>query len=184
VEPPPLPAAAATPPGAALPVTLRDREGRVYTVRPYRPEDRPALEGFYDTFEPKRAAQGLPPEGPVRVARWLDTVLATGTHLIVEGEGELAGHAMLMPTRRDGVREYAIFLDHAIRGRGVGTAVNRVSAEVARTLDIRRLWLSVEPQNRPAVRSYQKAGFRFRPVTLYSAELEMELALDEEANAA
>lgn len=156
----------------------------MFTVRAYRPEDRSSLERFYDTFEPKRAAQGLPPEGPARVGRWLDSVLATGTHLVVEAEGGLAGHAMLMPTGRDGVREYAIFLDHAVRGRGVGTRVNRLSAEVARTLDIRSLWLSVEPQNRPAVRSYQKAGFRFRPATLYSTELEMELALDAAPEAA
>jgi RimJ/RimL family protein N-acetyltransferase len=168
----------------ALPVTLRDREGRVFTVRAYRPEDRPLLDGFYDAFEPKRAAQGLPPEGPARIARWLDGVLTGGTHLIVEVEGRLAGHAMLMPTGKAGVREYAIFLDESVRGRGMGTQVNRVSAEVARTLDVDRLWLSVEPHNRPAVRSYQKAGYRFRPATLYSPELEMELELRNVSEAA
>jgi RimJ/RimL family protein N-acetyltransferase len=170
--------------GMALPVTLRDREGRVFTVRALRPEDRPLLDAFYEAFEPKRAAQGLPPEGAARIARWLDGVLAGGTHLIVEVEGALAGHAMLMPTGKEGVREYAIFLDQGVRGRGMGTQVNRVSAEVARTLDIDRLWLSVEPHNRPAVRSYQKAGYRFRPATLYSPELEMELDLTERSEAA
>ncbi len=170
--------------GMALPVPLRDREGRVFTVRAYRPHDRPLLDAFYDAFEPKRAAQGLPPEGTARIARWLDGVLPTGTHLIVEVEGRLAGHAMLMPTGKEGVREYAIFLDQSVRGRGMGTQVNRVSAEVARTLDISRLWLSVEPHNRPAVRSYQKAGYRFRAATLFSPELEMELELRDEAEAA
>lgn len=172
ILPPAVPA-----PGVAFPVTLRDREGRVFTVRPYTPNDREALDGFYQAFEPKRAAQGLPPEGPARIGRWLDGVLAGGTHLIVEVEGALAGHAMLMPTGKDGVREYAIFLDQSVRGRGVGTQVNRLSAEVARTLELDRLWLSVEPHNRPAVRSYQKAGYRFRPATMYTPELEMELNL-------
>jgi RimJ/RimL family protein N-acetyltransferase len=170
--------------GMALPATLRDREGRVFTVRDYRPEDRPLLDRFYDAFEPKRAAQGLPPEGPARVKRWLDGVLAGGTHLIVEVEGTLAGHAMLMPTGQEGVREYAIFLDQSVRGRGMGTQVNQVSAEVARALDLDRLWLSVEPHNRPAVRSYQKAGYRFRPSTLYSPEMEMELELRDLPEAA
>lgn len=165
--------------GVALPVTLRDREGRVFTVRDYQPGDRALLDAFYDAFEPKRAAQGLPPEGTARIDRWLDGVLAGGTHLIVEVEGELAGHAMLMPTAKAGVREYAIFLDERVRGRGMGTQVNRLSAEVARTLDLDRLWLSVEPHNRPAVRSYQKAGYRFRPNTMYTPELEMELELRE-----
>ena len=75
------------------------------------------------------------------------------------------------------MREYAIFLDESVRGRGMGTQVNRLSVEVARTMDIDRLWLSVEPHNRPAVRSYQKAGYRFRTATLFSPELEMELEL-------
>jgi RimJ/RimL family protein N-acetyltransferase len=149
----------------------------VFTVRDYHPEDRALLDRFYEEFEPKRAAQGLPPEGPARIERWLDGVLTGGTHLIVEVGGELAGHAMLMPTGQPGVREYAIFLDQRVRGRGMGTQVNRVSAEVARALDVDRLWLSVEPHNRPAVRSYQKAGYRFRPATMYSPELEMELEL-------
>jgi RimJ/RimL family protein N-acetyltransferase len=172
---PPPPVAAA--PAAPVPATLYDREGRMFTVRACTPADRAALERFYDAFEPKRAAQGLPPEGAARVARWLDGVLSSGTHLVVEVDGGLAGHAMLMPTEREGVREYAIFLDHGVRGRGIGTQVNRLSAEVARTLDISRLWLSVEPHNRPAVRSYQKAGFQFRGATLFSPELEMEMEL-------
>ncbi|MCA1790912.1 MAG: hypothetical protein LC667_13970, partial [Thioalkalivibrio sp.] len=54
---------------------------------------------------------------------------------------------------------------------------DEIEAANRRTLDIDRLWLSVEPHNRPAVRSYQKAGYRFRPSTLYSCELEMELEL-------
>ncbi|HEX8319019.1 GNAT family N-acetyltransferase [Longimicrobium sp.] len=174
---PPLHPPAPDPDPAFTPATLHDRDGRVFTVRAYTPEDRPALDRFYEAFHPKRAAQGLPPEGAARVARWLDAILPTGTHLVVESEGQLAGHAMLMPTRDDDVREYAIFLDHGVRGRGVGTQVNRFSAEVARTMDVRRLWLSVEPHNRPAVRSYQKAGFRFRAPTLYSPEVEMELDL-------
>lgn len=175
VEPPAPPAMPIR--GLALPATLRDREGRVFMVRPYRAEDRPLLDAFYDAFQPKRAAQGLPPEGPQRVARWLEGVLAGGDHLIVEVEGRLVGHAMLMPTGKQGVREYAIFLDESVRGRGMGTQVNRLSAELARTLDLDRLWLSVEPHNRAAVRSYQKAGYRFRPATMYSPEFEMELEL-------
>jgi RimJ/RimL family protein N-acetyltransferase len=167
--------------GAADPSTLHDKEGRVFTVRPLLPNDREALESFYAEFEPKRAAQGLPPEGAPRVRRWLDTVLPSGTHLAVEDEGRLVGHAMLMPTDRADVSEYAIFLHQDVRGRGLGTEINRRSAEIARTMQVHRLWLSVEPHNRPAVRSYEKAGFRFRPGTVYAPEVEMEMDLQESA---
>jgi RimJ/RimL family protein N-acetyltransferase len=167
--------------GPADPSTLRDKEGRVFTVRPLLPEDREALEGFYADFEPKRAAQGLPPEGGIRVRRWLDNVLRSGTHLAVLDAGRLVGHAMLMPTEREHVSEYAIFLHQDVRGRGLGTEINRRSAEIARTMEVDRLWLSVEPHNRPAVRSYEKAGFRFRPGTIYSPEVEMEMDLHDTA---
>lgn len=167
----------APPVDTLLPATLADKEGRMFTVRALRPDDRAALEDFYDGFDPKRAAQGLPPEGRARISRWLNGILKSGTHMIVEREGRLAGHAMLMPTDDPETAEYAIFLAREMRGQGVGTQVNRLSVEIARTLDLQRLWLSVEPHNRPALRSYEKAGFRFRPGTIYSPELEMELVL-------
>lgn len=170
-------------PGGIATTQHRDKEGRVFTVRAYRDGDRGCLERFYADFEPKRAAQGLPPEGEHRVRRWLDTVLPTGNHLVVEMEGRLVGHAMLMPTTRDAVREYAIFLHQDVRGRGMGTEVNRRTVEIARLLRLDRLWLSVEPHNRPAVRSYEKAGFRFRPHTVFSAELEMEMEIPGESAA-
>lgn len=149
----------------------------MFSVRELRPGDRAALERFYDDFDPKRAAQGLPPEGAARVARWLDDILAAGSHMVVEREGRMIGHAMLMPTARADTREYAIFLSHDVRGQGVGTQVNRLTVEMARAMDVHRLWLSVEPHNRPALRSYEKAGFRFRPGTIYSPEVEMEMEL-------
>jgi len=170
---PPPPAAAP----ALLPATIRDTSGRVLTVRPYTPADRPLLERFYGRFTPKRAAQGLPPEGEARLNAWLDGVLPGGDHLVVEVAGELVGHAMLMPMREQGAREYAIFLDEGVRGQGIGTQVNVLSAQLTRTLPNHRLWRTVEPLNRAAVRSYQKAGFHFVPSTLFSPELEMELDL-------
>ena len=161
-----------------LPTTARDKSGAAFVIRAYAPADRAALEAFYDRFEPKRCAQGLPPKGADRVARWLDAVLPQGHHLLVEREGEIVGHAFLVPAGTEGVAEYAIFLDRDLRGQGVGTETNRVAVEVARAAGLRRLWLSVEPHNRPATRSYQKVGFQFLPGTVYSVEAEMELELE------
>jgi ribosomal protein S18 acetylase RimI-like enzyme len=162
---------------APLPASRTDQFGAPFVVRRMETSDRPRLEAFYDDFHPKRAAQGLPPEGRGRVARWLDTVLKGGTHLLVEEGGELRGHAFLIPGEGEGEAEYAIFLHQVLRGRGVGTQVNRLAAEVARADGVRKLWLSVEPHNRPAIRSYQKAGYQFRPASLYATEVEMELEL-------
>jgi RimJ/RimL family protein N-acetyltransferase len=160
-----------------LPATVADKEGRPFLVRTMVPEDRPRLEAFYLGFEPARAAQGLPPQGEARIRRWLDRVLASGLHLLVEHDGVLAGHAMLIATDSDRTSEYAIFLHQSVRGNGLGTEINRLSVSLARALGFGRLWLSVEPDNRAAVRSYEKAGWRYLPASLYSPELEMELLL-------
>lgn len=157
--------------------TRSDKRGEAFSVRELLSMDRPTLERFYADFEPKRAAQGLPPEGADRVARWLDSVLARGVHLLAEREGQLIGHALVLPTSEAEVGEYAVFLSREQRGRGVGTALNQVALEAARAAGLSRLWLSVEPHNRAAIRSYEKAGFQFRPPTIFSSEPEMEVEL-------
>jgi RimJ/RimL family protein N-acetyltransferase len=146
-------------------------------LRAYRPDDHEALVRFYVEFEPKRAAQGLPPAGEDRVRRWLSSVTGAGTHLVALRSGRLIGHAFVVPTTDPGTGEYAVFVGAAERGRGIGTRLNLAGVEAARAAGVRRLWLSAEPRNRAAIRSYEKAGFRFRPETIYSPELEMEMEL-------
>jgi len=172
------PGAAAAPDfSGLLPAERTDKDGQPFTVRLADAGDRPALEAFYDVFEPKRAAQGLPPVGLDRIARWLDDILDDGIHLIAESGGRLVGHGLMMPTGRAGVGEWAIFLAREQRGRGMGTEMNRISIAVARARGLRKLWLSVEPHNRAAVRSYEKVGYRFLSSAIFSPEAEMELEL-------
>lgn len=59
----------------------------------------------------------------------------------------------------------------------MGTQINRIATEVARAEGLRKLWLSVEPHNRPATRSYERVGFRYLPGAVFSPEAEMELEL-------
>ncbi len=159
-----------------LPLSLADATGAPFVVRAYTPADRRALDAMYARFEPKRAAQGLPPTGEANLKRWLDRVLAQGEHLVVEVGGAVLGHIMLIPM--DGTVELANFLHQSIRGRGIGTRLNRVAVELARERGYRRIWLSVEPGNRPAVRSYEKAGFRRLPGSLWAPEIEMQVELE------
>jgi diamine N-acetyltransferase len=153
-----------------------DRHGHPFIIRPFAQDDRPALERMYDSFEPKRGAQGLPPANPDQVRRWLDTVLADGAHLVVEVDHVILGHGMLLAFQ-PGAAELANFLHQSIRDRGIGTALNERLVETGRQQGFQRVWLSVEPSNRRAIRSYEKAGFRRRPVSLWSPEVEMEVDL-------
>jgi L-amino acid N-acyltransferase YncA len=165
-----------------LPLELHDKAGRPFTVRAYEPRDRRALEDMYAAFLPKRAAQGLPPGDEAGVRRWLDRVLPAGRHYVVELGRDLAGHAMLIPIGDETV-ELATFLHQRIRDRGIGTALNRIAMDVARADGFRRAWLSVEPSNRMAIRSYEKVGFRRMPGSLWAPEVEMDADLVAECGA-
>ncbi len=145
-------------------------------MRPYAAADRRALEEMYVDFRPKRMAQGLPPDSELDLKHWLDRVLGTGHHLLVEVAGEVMGHGMLIPM--DGyAAELANFLHQAVRDRGIGTALNRILLEAAHEQGLQRVWLCVEPWNRAAVRSYEKVGFRQLPGSLWAPEVEMEANL-------
>jgi diamine N-acetyltransferase len=155
---------------------LLDKHGHPFVIRLLTAADRTPLERMYDSFEPKRGAQGLPPGSPYQINRWLDTVLLDGTHVVVELDGEILGHGMLL-SFTPGAAELANFLHQSIRDRGIGTALNQRLVELGRDQGLQRIWLSVEPSNRRAIRSYEKAGFRRRPVSVWSPEVEMEIEL-------
>jgi RimJ/RimL family protein N-acetyltransferase len=156
---------------------MTDNTNTPFVVRECTPADRAALEAMYVDFRPKRAAQGLPPNSKLRRRRWLDHVLQKGVNLAAEIDGAVVGHIMLIPTPEEGTVELANFLHQSVRNRGIGTTLNRIALDRARDLGYKRVWLSVEPSNRAAVRSYQKAGFRRLPGSLFAPEMEMAVSL-------
>ena len=158
-----------------LPILLFDKHGEPFTVRQMNPSDRPALHEMYLDFHPKRAAQGLPPENEYGLKRWLDHVLKGGEHLLVEVNDVVRGHLMLIPMEDGRSIELAIYLHQSIRGRGIGTAMNKVAVNLARIAGYGRVWLSVEITNVAAIRSYQKAGFTRTAATVWAHEIEMEI---------
>jgi L-amino acid N-acyltransferase YncA len=70
-----------------------------------------------------------------------------------------------------------------VRNRGIGTALNRAAVAAARADGNRRVWLSVEPSNRAAILSYERAGFRRLPGSLWAPEIEMAIDFDVAADA-
>ena len=160
---------------AQLPILLTDKHGEPFIIREFESTDRLALHRMYLDFLPKRAAQGLPPESEYAQSRWLDHVLKGGIHLLVEVDDVVQGHLMLIPMDNESSIELAIYLNQAIRGRGIGTAMNKLAVNIARLKGYQKVWLSVEVTNVPAIKSYQKAGFKRTPATMWAHEIEMEV---------
>jgi RimJ/RimL family protein N-acetyltransferase len=150
--------------------------GAAFSTRDYQPFDRNDLIAMYADFEPKRAAQGLPPTGEAKIGIWLDRILKRGQHMVVHVDGLLRGHIMLVPME-DGSLELANFLHQSVRNRGIGTALNALALRLAREAGHSRVWLSVEPGNKAAVRSYEKVGFKKLPGSNWAPEIEMTAEL-------
>jgi L-amino acid N-acyltransferase YncA len=166
-----------TPTIAVSPTThATDKTGRPFLIRPLEERDFRRLTRMYESYEPKRGAQGLPPVEPAMISRWLARIAREGRHVVVEAEGEVVGHGMLIPFAA-GTAELANFLHQSVRDRGIGTVLNRALIDEGRGMGLRRIWLSVQPSNRRAIRSYEKVGFRHRPATVWAPEIEMELDL-------
>ena len=129
---------------------------------------------MYDHFEPKRAAQGLPPAGHDRILSWLEHLQKNGENLVALYQDRVIGHTMLCPVSPTRA-EFAIFIDQEYRNQGIGTKFTEVTLEFAREKEYRRVWLSVEVNNLCAIRVYKKLGFRMRD--LFGPEQEMEIYL-------
>ena len=131
---------------------------------------------MYNDFEPKRAAQGLPPVGRERIVAWLRHLQKSGHNLLALWNGHIIGHSMLCPMDRQRA-EFAIFLHQDFRNQGIGTGLTEVTLNYARRKGLRNVWLSVEVNNHCAVRVYKKKGFRVSEI--FGPEQEMALDLEK-----
>jgi RimJ/RimL family protein N-acetyltransferase len=131
---------------------------------------------MYEAFQPKRAAQGLPPVGRDRIIAWLRHLQKSGHNLLALWNRRVIGHSMLCPVDPQRA-EFAIFLHQGFRNQGIGTGLTDVTLNYARQRGFRHIWLSVEVNNRCAIRVYRKKGFRLSD--LFGPEQEMILDLEE-----
>ncbi|MGQ3329480.1 MULTISPECIES: GNAT family N-acetyltransferase [Halorubrum] len=135
-----------------------DKRGARWTIRPAVAEDAAALAEMYEGFGTADRAQGLPPVTRNRRADWLDSMLADGSNVVAERNGELFGHAMYTPT--DAARpELAVFVHPTMQGRGVGTELCRHVIADAASGGREGLELHVESGNRVARSVYRTVGF-------------------------
>lgn len=83
-----------------------------------------------------------------------DAALLDG--LVAELDGEPVG---LLTYRIEGDECEAVTVDAYESGRGIGTALLRAVADLARSRGCRRAWLVTTNDNTPALRFYQRAGW-------------------------
>jgi GNAT superfamily N-acetyltransferase len=79
--------------------------------------------------------------------------------------GRLVGYSRLDRGRNAaaGIGAVALTVLEAYRRKGLGEALLRALLDAAATESLRQVWLSVRRDNTPAIRLYEKLGFRYDP---------------------
>jgi ribosomal protein S18 acetylase RimI-like enzyme len=159
------------PPWSLADGTGRDIQIHRFGTAPDDRSEREALVRMYDRFDPADRAQGIPPPNEPAIRDWLETLLDGGVNVLAWDDGQVAGHAVLVPDQ-DGAYELAIFVHQDYQGAGIGTALIEALLGAGEADGIERVWLTVERWNTAAVSLYRGIGFE----TTSAGSFELEMA--------
>jgi aminoglycoside 6'-N-acetyltransferase len=141
-------------------VTVTTLHGTAVTLRPAIPADVPVLAAIRATPEVREWWSGDDPMDETVAAELVDPEVHTFT---IEQAGEIIG-AIQWYEESDPEYRHAgmdIYLDPAVRGRGLGTdAVRTMARYLVQQYGHHRLVIDPAAHNVAAIRSYTKVGFR------------------------
>lgn len=145
---------------------VRLRDGTAVSVRPIRREDTEALRRFYGRLSEETIHQrffGPYPELDEERARYFTHLDGERRFALValdpENPGEIIGVTRYDRDEDDQSRaEYAVVVEDAWQGRGLGTALTRAIVDEARERGVLCLHALVLPENRRMVRVLQGLG--------------------------
>ncbi|WP_332897805.1 MULTISPECIES: GNAT family N-acetyltransferase [unclassified Haladaptatus] len=156
------------------PLSFTDTEGRELVVEAYDGAIE-ELVAMYVEFDPADRAQGIPPVGEQSVRKWLENIVPKGHNVVVRHDGDVIGHATLVPDDGESY-ELAIFVLHAYQGAGIGSKLLTALLGLGATRGVKKVWLTVERWNAAAIGLYHKVGFETSGTE--SFELEMAIRLN------
>ncbi|MFF8829664.1 GNAT family N-acetyltransferase [Streptomyces sp. NPDC015131] len=102
-------------------------------------------------------------DGPAR-PEWAERFLAAPGHLMLIGyvdgvpAGMVSGVEMLHPDKGAEMCLYELSVDEPYRRRGIGRALTRALAAVARERGCYGMWVGVDTDNEAALATYRSAG--------------------------
>jgi RimJ/RimL family protein N-acetyltransferase len=142
-------------------VKCTDKRGSPFEVGACGMQDGEALRAMYDAFYPLAESQGLPPADTNQRRKWIERLLATARNFVVWKDDKIIGHSALIADLQRGDSEYIIFVSQEFRNRGMGKALTAMALDTARSLGLRKVWLTVESYNFRAIKLYRGTGFVF-----------------------
>lgn len=131
------------------------------------PIDYEILKNLYaDKDDLQRAWPGA--KYPLCINEWndfLSTSVKYGS-LLYKKDGKYIGHILLKPREKTQLYICFVILDKAYRGQGIIYEMLKLAEKHAREhFSFNRLWLHVDPENHPAIKAYEKLGYKLDSIT-------------------
>ncbi|MDQ0317261.1 bifunctional acetate--CoA ligase family protein/GNAT family N-acetyltransferase [Amorphus orientalis] len=149
-------------------LTLRD--GRVFEIRPIRPEDEPAYKAFLESIDPEdlrlRFFAPLRHIGHAMLARLTQLDYARAIAFVAHDPetGEIQGSVRLHADPDHRVGEYAILLRSDLKGQGLGWALMSLIIEYARADGLEEIVGEVLRENTTMISLCEALGFTVKRV--------------------
>jgi len=138
-------------------------------------EDIPCVLDMYDTFSPRPASQGLPPQDPETCRTWVRTLFEIGVNGLAWRGDSVIGHVVLIPNARWKSGELVVFVHQDHRNLRIGTELARFTLEEFEQLGFETAWLTVRVSNFIAIKLYRKLGFEYCDKDSYERVMALKL---------
>jgi putative acetyltransferase len=141
---------------------LRLKDDREVVVRFLNIDDKNGLLDMFASLSPKALQYSGAPYTMEIIERWINN-LENMIAFVAEYAGKIVGYAIVYrsPHRsRKGIGDLAIYLHQDFHRVGLGTAMTERLLEQARKDGMHKIQLSVVADNLPAIRLYEKFGFK------------------------
>ena len=155
----------------AYPAELEERwdaRGETLSIRPIRPEDAEAHAAFFSRLSPEdvryRFFSLLRELGPEQVARMTQIDYEREMAFVAVQGGQTVGVARLVRVPPGSGAEFAVVVEAAMKGRGVGRRLMQRLIEWARTQGVTEIVGQVLADNAPMLAFMRRLGFEIRRI--------------------
>ncbi|MBM3738479.1 MAG: bifunctional acetate--CoA ligase family protein/GNAT family N-acetyltransferase [Acidobacteria bacterium] len=145
------------------------RNGEEILIRPIRPEDEPAIVKFHETLSDRSVyfrylqmlnlTQRVAHERLIRIC-FIDYDREMA--LVAERDGAIQAVGRMRRTTSREDAEFALLVNDAFQGKGLGTAILSRLLDIARGEGIKRITADIHGENVPMLSIVRKLGFKIR----------------------
>lgn len=147
--------------------TVKLKDGRTVQIKMFQLQDKDKLIEMYESLSSDAVRWGMPPYTRERLEEGWFRNLQNITAIVASYGDKIVGHAQIFKfphPRRKGTADLLTYIHQDFQGVGLGTVMLDRLIELAKKEGLHRIGLYVVADNKPAIRLYQKMGFKVEGV--------------------